>query len=85
MAVKPKKMLSKSTAEKSSVLKKFFNEKPLTASDDNVTGQIYLACDIPIYNVRWYPSNKSCVKISTNHRKPQNTPPLMVRKAEWRR
>jgi hypothetical protein len=79
MAVKPKKILVTTPAEKSSVL-----EKPQNAPADNTAEQVCITCDIPIYNIRWYPSNKSCVKISS-HRKPQNTPPLMVRKAEWRR
>ena len=85
MTVKPKNMLATAPAEKSSVLEKFFKEKPQNQSADNTAEQIGLVCDIPIYNIRWYPSNKSCVKISSHHRKPQNTPPLMVRKAEWRR
>jgi hypothetical protein len=84
MAVKPKKILVTTPAEKSSVLEKFFKEKPQNAPADNTAEQVCITCDIPIYNIRWYPSNKSCVKISS-HRKPQNTPPLMVRKAEWRR
>ena len=36
-----------------------------------------------LFNIQWYPNNRSCA----NHRKTktQQMPPLMVRKAEWRR
>ncbi|NLH16798.1 MAG: hypothetical protein GX455_09480 [Phycisphaerae bacterium] len=32
-----------------------------------------------------YPSNRSCVKKDMRHVRPQQLPPLMVRKAAWRR
>ncbi|MCX5635082.1 MAG: hypothetical protein NTW55_04480 [Planctomycetota bacterium] len=38
-----------------------------------------------VYNIRWYPSSRSCVSTSSRGAKPQQMPPLMVRKAEWRR
>jgi hypothetical protein len=38
-----------------------------------------------LFTIRWYPSNKSCVKPGSRRVKPENMPPLMVRKAEWRR
>jgi len=39
-----------------------------------------------LFNIRWYPSNRSCVKNAANQKvRPQQMPPLMVRKAEWRR
>ena len=84
MTVKPEKMLSIDGTAELSAMEKFLGEtKPDAAK--HVTENPCIAGDIPIYNVRWYPSNKSCVKISDHRRSPQNTPPLMVRKAEWRR
>ncbi|MHC4337219.1 MAG: hypothetical protein ACYSTG_04620 [Planctomycetota bacterium] len=44
-----------------------------------------LPLKIELFNIRWYPSNKSCVKPGNRRVKPQQMPPLMVRKAEWRR
>ncbi|MCD4831130.1 MAG: hypothetical protein K8R02_04890 [Anaerohalosphaeraceae bacterium] len=35
--------------------------------------------------VKWYPSNRSCVKADMNNSTPSQMPPLMVRKAAWRR
>jgi hypothetical protein len=84
MAIESKKILAAAPAGKPSVLEKFFKEKPQDEPSGNAAKQTCIPCDVPIYNIRWYPSSKSCVKIS-NSRKPQNTPPLMVRKAEWRR
>ncbi|MHC4221116.1 MAG: hypothetical protein ACYST9_01735 [Planctomycetota bacterium] len=40
---------------------------------------------IEIFDIRWYPSSRSCVNPGSKKVKPQNMPPLMVRKAEWRR
>jgi len=37
------------------------------------------------YKVKWYPSNRSCVKHNMSNVSPQQMPPLMVRKAAWRR
>jgi len=44
-----------------------------------------LPLNIKLFNVRWYPSNGSCVNPGSRKVKPQQMPPLMVRKAEWRR
>jgi len=38
-----------------------------------------------LFNIRWYPSNRSCVNTGSRKARPQQMPPLMVRKAEWRR
>ena len=38
-----------------------------------------------VFNIRWYPSSKSCVHANRRNINPQQMPPLMVRKAEWRR
>ncbi|MHC4396816.1 MAG: hypothetical protein ACYS1A_14295 [Planctomycetota bacterium] len=38
-----------------------------------------------VFNVRWYPSVWSCVNRGQQKIRPQQMPPLMVRKAEWRR
>ncbi|MBN1975333.1 MAG: hypothetical protein JW787_16970 [Sedimentisphaerales bacterium] len=38
-----------------------------------------------LYIVDWYPSNRSCVSKGSRKFKAQQMPPLMVRKAEWRR
>jgi hypothetical protein len=37
------------------------------------------------FEVDLYPSNRSCVKKNMRHVRPQQLPPLMVRKAAWRR
>jgi len=44
-----------------------------------------LPLKIKPFTVRWYPSNRSCVSAADRRVKPQQMPPLMVRKAEWRR
>jgi len=38
-----------------------------------------------LFNIRWYPSNRSCVNTNSRRVKLRQMPPLMVRKAEWRR
>lgn|GEM_PF-328753 len=38
-----------------------------------------------IPEIRVYPSQQSCVRLNMNHVKPEQLPPLMVRKAAWRR
>lgn len=38
-----------------------------------------------LYVVDWYPSNRSCLHKGSRKFKTQQMPPLMVRKAEWRR
>jgi len=38
-----------------------------------------------LFDIRWYPSCKSCVHSGGRMVSPQQMPPLMVRKAEWRR
>ncbi|MBN2211041.1 MAG: hypothetical protein JW709_06555 [Sedimentisphaerales bacterium] len=35
--------------------------------------------------IRIYPSQRSCIRTNMNHVKPEQLPPLMVRKAAWRR
>jgi hypothetical protein len=37
------------------------------------------------YTIRVYPSSLGCVKPNMNRVKPEQMPPLMVRKAGWRR
>ncbi|MHC4570762.1 MAG: hypothetical protein ACYS0C_01620 [Planctomycetota bacterium] len=44
-----------------------------------------LPLNIKLFDIRWYPSNKSCVNTGGQKLKPHQMPPLMVRKAEWRR
>ena len=34
--------------------------------------------------IRVYPSQRSCIRANMNHVKPEQLPPLMVRKAAWR-
>ncbi|MHC4752379.1 MAG: hypothetical protein ACYTFW_21205, partial [Planctomycetota bacterium] len=38
-----------------------------------------------LFTIRWYPSNRVCVNPGNRRIRPQQMPPLMVRKAEWRR
>lgn len=40
---------------------------------------------VQLLNIRWYPNSKSCVSIDGRKVNPELMPPLMVRKAEWRR
>ncbi|MCF7973285.1 MAG: hypothetical protein K9N55_05690 [Phycisphaerae bacterium] len=41
------------------------------------TSHIHMLC--------WYPSDRSCTPATPLENKPKKVPPLMVRKAEWRR
>ncbi|MHC4636304.1 MAG: hypothetical protein ACYTBP_03595 [Planctomycetota bacterium] len=41
--------------------------------------------DIEIYEVKWFPNAKSCISSTSRRVKPNLLPPLMVRKADWRR
>jgi hypothetical protein len=38
-----------------------------------------------LFTLRWYPSSRSCLPVGNHRRPPQQMPPLMVRKPEWRR
>jgi hypothetical protein len=38
-----------------------------------------------LFTIRWYPSSRSCHTVGSRQRPPQQMPPLMVRKPEWRR
>lgn len=38
-----------------------------------------------LYTIDWYPSNRSCLNKDSRKFKAQQMPPLMVRKAEWRK
>jgi hypothetical protein len=38
-----------------------------------------------LFTISWYPSSRSCVDPARRKIHPQQMPPLMVRKAEWRR
>ena len=44
-----------------------------------------LPFEVKLFNIHWYPSNKSCVAPGSRKVRAQQVPPLMVRKAEWRR
>jgi hypothetical protein len=37
------------------------------------------------HDIQLYPSGRSCVRGDMRHIRPQQMPPLMVRKAAWRR
>ncbi|MHC4646050.1 MAG: hypothetical protein ACYTBJ_11145 [Planctomycetota bacterium] len=41
--------------------------------------------DIELYAIRWYPSDRGDVNPNRPRTRPRQIPPLMVRKAEWRR
>ncbi|MHC4123116.1 MAG: hypothetical protein ACYSSI_06030 [Planctomycetota bacterium] len=43
------------------------------------------AFKVKLFNIQWYPGNKSCVSAGNGKAQPQQMPPLMVRKAQWRR
>jgi len=36
-------------------------------------------------DIRFYPCQRSCIKSNMNQARPEQMPPLMVRKAAWRR
>ncbi|MHC4265336.1 MAG: hypothetical protein ACYSUK_05305 [Planctomycetota bacterium] len=38
-----------------------------------------------LFEIKWYPNTRSCVHSIGKKAKPQQMPPLMVRKAQWRR
>lgn len=38
-----------------------------------------------VFRIRWYPNNRSCISGEGRRVKANQMPPLMVRKAEWRR
>ncbi|MHC4186773.1 MAG: hypothetical protein ACYSRQ_01130 [Planctomycetota bacterium] len=38
-----------------------------------------------LFEIKWYPNTRSCVHSVGKRAKPQQMPPLMVRKAQWRR
>lgn len=38
-----------------------------------------------LLTIRWYPSSRSCLRVAQRRRPPEQMPPLMVRKPEWRR
>jgi len=40
---------------------------------------------VPIREIKWYPNCNSCIKQDMSSVQPQQMPPLMVRKAAWRR
>jgi hypothetical protein len=44
-----------------------------------------LALKPELLTIRWYPRSKSCLNIGSRKVKPQQMPPLMVRKPDWRR
>jgi hypothetical protein len=44
-----------------------------------------LPLKIELFTIHWYPSNRSCPGTGRQKPKPEHIPPLMVRKAEWRR
>jgi hypothetical protein len=44
-----------------------------------------LPLKIELFTIRWYSSNRSCANAGRKRLSPQQMPPLMVRKAEWRR
>ncbi len=44
-----------------------------------------LPLKIELFTVRWYSSNRSCANAGRKRLTPRQMPPLMVRKAEWRR
>jgi hypothetical protein len=47
--------------------------------------KIRLSLKPRLFFIRWYPSSRSCVRPGSRKVKAQQMPPLMVRKAEWRR
>lgn len=72
----------------------FVDKKPMrngnfnNTEEDLVTGDKYgrlFRANLKIYELKWYPKGITC--LSPGHRsvKPANVPPLMVRKAQWRR
>ena len=80
IAPKPPLFLADKTTMRNS---KFDNsESGYTAGEKY--GRLFRA-NLKIYELKWYPKGITC--LSPGHRsvKPANVPPLMVRKAQWRR
>jgi hypothetical protein len=40
---------------------------------------------LKIYELKWYPNGTTCLSSGQHTIKPAHVPPLMVRKAQWRR
>lgn len=38
-----------------------------------------------VHTLSWYPSDRTCSPVPHQENRPKKVPPLMVRKAEWRR
>jgi hypothetical protein len=41
--------------------------------------------NLKTFEIKWYPNGTSCLTSGQRTVKPAHVPPLMVRKAEWRR
>ena len=65
----------------------------LSVGRDDVEAGVYATAEknissdwnVRVHDVKWYPSDHSCVRRNMNIVRPQQMPPLMVRKAAWRR
>ena len=47
--------------------------------------RLYRALGLTSFKIRWYPGSTSSPTTPNRRTKPMQMPPLMVRKAEWRR
>jgi hypothetical protein len=47
--------------------------------------RLYRALGLTSFKIRWYPGSASSPATPNRRTKPMQMPPLMVRKAEWRR
>lgn len=56
-------------------------KKLITGKDNDAL----LSKKAQIYQIQWYPNIIGCVCTGRRKVKPRQMPPLMVRKAEWRR
>jgi hypothetical protein len=58
------------------------------AEDGSAAGEKYdrlFLANLKIYELKWYPKGITCLTPGHRSVKPANVPPLMVRKAQWRR
>jgi hypothetical protein len=64
------------------------NYKSDNSEDDFATVGKYdrlFRVNLKIYELKWYPKGITCLTPGHRSVKPANVPPLMVRKAQWRR
>jgi len=60
-------------------------EKVTDGFTDNKKNNRLFRANLKIYELKWYPNGTSCLSSGQHCVRPAHVPPLMVRKAQWRR